>query len=240
MIALVSATLEKGSFKLGPIDRVIKKGERICLMGKNGSGKTSLLDLISGVEKAGSGTLSSDETISYSPQESDDSFFMPSVMDEFSYSMRGAKKKEAREKAISLLSLAGLDASYLEKSPFSLSGGEKRLLSIALSLVNDPTFILLDEVLSSLDYSSMRSFRALLSFLSEKHTGYILVSHSVDILDLFDSILVLSGGKILFDGTPLDAMASGIIDKSFTYRKSEELYRKPFLSYDELLRRADG
>ena len=164
--------------------------------------------------------------------------FSESVLDEFSYSLRCVRRSlSVREEAERLLAAVGLDSSYLSQSPFSLSGGEKRLLSIALALAMSPDIILLDESLSGLDWKGYRAFRALVSSLKNSGIGIIFISHDPSILDLADALIVLKDGKIVFDGNPVTAMEDGLVKKSFAYSKSMELLGIPVLSLKEILRR---
>ena len=118
MISLDCVTLERRHFSFGPVSRTFKEGECVAVMGENGAGKTTLLDLISGLETPSSGTIDSSSRVSYAPQESDDSFFLPTVLDEFSYSLRCVRRGlGVREEAERLLVAVGLDSSYLSQSP---------------------------------------------------------------------------------------------------------------------------
>ena len=227
MISLDCVTLERRNFSFGPVSRTFKEGECVAVMGENGAGKTTLLDLISGLETPSSGTV--------------DSFFLPTVLDEFSYSLRCVRRGlSVREEAERLLAAVGLDSSYLSQSPFSLSGGEKRLLSIALALAMSPDIILLDESLSGLDWKGYRAFRALVSSLKNSGIGIIFISHDPSILDLADALIVLKDGKIVFDGNPVTAMEDGLVKKSFAYSKSMELLGTPVLSLKEIIRRVEN
>lgn len=237
MIELENVSISRGNFTLGPLNRTFKDGEAVILMGGNGSGKTSFLDLISGVLSPEGGSVKCSSKLSYAPQESDNSFFMPTVLDEFSYSLRGERKESIRDHAKEFFSLVSLDESFLCKSPFSLSGGEKRLLSIALAMVVKPSFILLDESIAGLDYRGYKAFRNLLETFKNEGVGFILVSHDESVLDLADSLIILKEGKIIFDGEPLLAMEKGFVRKTFAYEKSMELFASPILSFTQLLSR---
>lgn len=237
MIELKSVIVRRKSFTFGPFSHRFEKGRTIMVMGENGAGKTTLLDVISGMAIPDSGELVSSERISYAPQESDDSFFLPTVLNEFSYSLRGKRKDELKEIAQKLLSSFSLSQEFLFKSPFSLSGGEKRLLSKALALATDPDFLLLDESLSGLDYKGYKALRNLLVILHKEKKGVILITHDPSILDLADEVIIMSNGQKEFSGSPSLAMEKGFVEKSFTYLKSLELFSMPILSMSELIER---
>ena len=240
MIELKDVTIKRPSFTFGPVSQRFDDGRIYMVMGENGAGKTTLLDILSGMIIPDEGVVYKDVRISYAPQESDNAFFLPTVLDEFSYTLREKRKDEVGKRVEHLLSLIGLSSAYLQRSPFSLSGGEKRLLSIALALAVDPDFLLLDESISGLDYKGYKALRALLRALKAEGRGVVFITHELDILDLADIVIVIKGGKIIFCGTPLDAMEKGYVEKSFSYMKSMELIGTPILSLKEIARRVSN
>ena len=240
MIELKDVTIKRPSFTFGPVSQRFDDGRIYMVMGENGAGKTTLLDILSGMIIPDEGVVYKDVRISYAPQESDNAFFLPTVLDEFSYTLREKRKDEEGKRSEQLLSLIGLSSAYLQRSPFSLSGGEKRLLSIALALAVDPDFLLLDESISGLDYKGYKALRALLRALKAEGRGVVFITHELDILDLADIVIVIKGGKIIFCGTPLDAMEKGYVEKSFSYMKSMELIGTPILSLKEIARRVSN
>ena len=240
MIELKDVTIKRPSFTFGPVSQRFDDGRIYMVMGENGAGKTTLLDILSGMIIPDEGVVYKDVRISYAPQESDNAFFLPTVLDEFSYTLREKRKDEVGKRSEQLLSLIGLSSAYLQRSPFSLSGGEKRLLSIALALAVDPDFLLLDESISGLDYKGYKALRALLRALKAEGRGVVFITHELDILDLADVVIVIKGGKIIFCGTPLDAMEKGYVEKSFSYMKSMELIGTPILSLKEITRRVSN
>ncbi len=240
MIELKDVTIKRPSFTFGPVSQRFDDGRIYMVMGENGAGKTTLLDILSGMIIPDEGVVYKDVRISYAPQESDNAFFLPTVLDEFSYTLREKRKDEVGKRSEQLLSLIGLSSAYLQRSPFSLSGGEKRLLSIALALAVDPDFLLFDESISGLDYKGYKALRALLRALKAEGRGVVFITHELDILDLADIVIVIKGGKIIFCGTPLDAMEKGYVEKSFSYMKSMELIGTPILSLNEIARRVSN
>ena len=236
----ITKIYENGFIANRNIDFNLKAGEIHGLLGENGAGKTTLMDILSGMIIPDEGVVYKDVRISYAPQESDNAFFLPTVLDEFSYTLREKRKDEVGKRSEQLLSLIGLSSAYIQRSPFSLSGGEKRLLSIALALAVNPDFLLLDESISGLDYKGYKALRALLRALKAEGRGVVFITHELDILDLADVVIVIKGGKIIFCGTPLDAMEKGYVEKSFSYMKSMELIGTPILSLKEIARRVSN
>ena len=240
MVRLSVVELKRNDFILS-VDKIFDTSSSYALMGENGSGKTTLLDLIAGLITPDRGIIEKDVKIAYSIAESVDTFFLPTVYDEFKYTFGRMKKSLLEEKTAELLSYLSLDESFLYRSPFSLSGGEKRLLSIALTLAQKPEFILFDESLAGLDYKGYLAFKKLLMRLKDEKIGFIIVTHDNSILDLVDDLLILKEGKISFDGKVIRAMEEGRVEKSFCFKESMRLYNKAILSLDDLIaRRLNG
>ena len=195
MISLDCVTLERRNISFGPVSRTFKEGECVAVMGENGAGKTTLLDLISGLETPSSGAVDSSSRVSYAPQESDDSFFLPTVLDEFSYSLRCVRRGlSVREEAERLLVAVGLDSSYLSQSPFSLSGGEKRRLNLATLDAISPKLFIYDEAFDELSASWRKR---LLELMREKEYVLVLGSHYLfEYENFFESTYELCDGSL--------------------------------------------
>ena len=116
----------------------------------------------------------------------------------------GMSEEEAKERAGKVLKLVGLDESYLERSPFELSGGQKRRVAIAGILAMEPDILVLDEPTAGLD---PRGRDEILDQISKLHTErkmtIILVSHSMeDVARYAGRLIVMNHGQKVFDGTP--------------------------------------
>ncbi len=116
----------------------------------------------------------------------------------------GADEKEAREQAKEALSLVGLDESFYERSPFELSGGEKRRVAIAGIISMKPDVLILDEPTVGLDKEGENRLMNLLNTISKENTSIIIATHNMDlVLKYCDRAIVLNYGKIVSDSTPL-------------------------------------
>lgn len=112
--------------------------------------------------------------------------------------------EEARERAIEALGLVGIGEDLFEKSPFDLSGGQKRRVAIAGVLAMHPHVLILDEPAAGLDPEGREEFLSQIRQIHDR-TGMtvILVSHSMeDVARFVDRLLVMNRGKLLMDGTP--------------------------------------
>ena len=116
----------------------------------------------------------------------------------------GLSKEEVEERAKKALTQVGLDESYYKKSPFELSGGQKRRVAIAGILAMHPQVLILDEPTAGLDPKGRDEILDQVALLQkERKITVILVSHSMeDVARYVDRIIVVNDGKILFDDTP--------------------------------------
>ena len=110
----------------------------------------------------------------------------------------GATEEEANETAKEALSMVGLNASYYERSPLDLSGGQKRRVAIAGILAMNPQVLVLDEPTAGLDPQGAKQMMGLFKMLNEKHGKTILVvTHDMEhVLDYCDEVVVVDKGKI--------------------------------------------
>ena len=117
----------------------------------------------------------------------------------------GVEESEAKERTKDALIQVGLDESYLEKSPFDLSGGQKRRVAIAGILVMQPDVLVLDEPTAGLDPQGAKEMMQLFKQLHENGTTIILVTHDMNhVLNYCDHAVVMSEGRILKSGTVND------------------------------------
>lgn len=133
--------------------------------------------------------------------------FEETVIKDVSYGPKnfGMKEEEAKEMAMESLSLVGLDESFYERSPFELSGGEKRRVAIAGILAMQPDILVLDEPTVGLDAKSEETLMNLLVSLYEKGTSIIIATHNMDVvLQYAKRAIVLDNGKVVKDTTPLN------------------------------------
>ena len=191
----------------------VKRGEVFSLLGPNGAGKTTIVEILEGLQDPTSGTatvlgkkLEDGFTdirgrMGILPQEFEP-FDMLKPTEFLSY-FAELFGKSLKDKDISkLLKTVGL---YERRKSFSqnLSGGEKRKLGIALSLVSDPEFLFLDEPTTGLDAQSRRSLWALITSLKEKGKTIFLTTHYLEEAEeLADRVAIMHKGKIIEIGTP--------------------------------------
>ncbi|MGY5139297.1 energy-coupling factor transporter ATPase [Mycoplasmopsis gallinarum] len=113
----------------------------------------------------------------------------------------GVSKEEALKRAEKYLNLVGLDSSYLDKSPFGLSGGQKRRVALAGILAMEPDFIVADEPTAGLDPAGVVEILEIFTNLHKMGKTVIIVTHDLDnVLEVTQRILMFKDGKIVKDG----------------------------------------
>lgn len=215
---------EGDAFEKKALDEIsleIPDGQFIGIIGHTGSGKSTLIQHLNGLLRATSGAIYYDGENIY--QEGYDMRTLRSKVglvfqypehqlfevDAFSDVCFGPKnlglsKEEVEERAKKALTQVGLDESYYKKSPFELSGGQKRRVAIAGILAMHPQVLILDEPTAGLDPKGRDEILDQVALLQkERKITVILVSHSMeDVARYVDRIIVVNDGKILFDDTP--------------------------------------
>ena len=117
----------------------------------------------------------------------------------------GIKDEEAKKLAIEALKSCNNDSSYFSRSPFELSGGEKRRVAIAGILALDPEVLVLDEPTAGLDPQGEKEMMALFEKIYESGKSVIIVTHNMDlVLKYARTVVVMSKGEVVKKGDPLD------------------------------------
>jgi ATPase components of various ABC-type transport systems, contain duplicated ATPase len=199
----------------------IFQGEYIGLIGHTGSGKSTLIQLLNGLEKATAGqVLFRGEDIygeGYNRRElrsnvglvfqyPDHQLFEATVIEDVSYGPgnQGLSKEEIRERAEWALKLVGVAPEQWQSSPLELSGGQKRRVAIAGVLAMKPKVMILDEPTAGLDPAGRDEILGEIDRI-RRETGMtvILVSHRMeDVARFADRLVVISDGHILYADTP--------------------------------------
>ena len=207
---------EKSKPILLDISFAIEKGSFTLITGPNGSGKSLLLKCIKGLLKPTSGTIvldgvdmthSAKKRLSFIGlvfQDAETQIVGQTVERDILFGLENLELPPAvqQERLFTVANLLDLH-KQLSQRPRTLSGGEKRRLSIAGVLVMQPKLLIMDEPFANLDYPSVvQVLKTLLQLKSEGHT-IILVSHEVEkILAYIDNVIILSEGKIAAQGCP--------------------------------------
>jgi biotin transport system ATP-binding protein len=205
-----------GSTGLDKVSLAVSKGEFILLAGRNGSGKTTLLRHLNGLLLPVSGTVQvkgldvskhlvmARRTIGMVFQDPDTQLVGDTVFDEVAFGPEnlGLSRPLIREKVTGALEMLNL-IHLKDRSPASLSGGEKRKVAIAGVIVMDPEVILFDEPFSNLDYPGSLQVLSAIVELNRQGHAIIIAGHDIEpVLCHATRIIIMDQGKIREDGPP--------------------------------------
>ena len=207
--------------------------EFITLIGETGSGKSTLVQHMNALVEPTSGTVSiygikvfknvrkQNKNVKLNPlrervglvfQFPEYQLFEETVLKDIIFGPMNFKvsKEEAEERAKTVIKQVGLDESYLERSPFNLSGGEKKRVSIAGILAMEPDILVLDEPTSGLDPKGRDDLLELFTAINkELNKTVIIITHDMNTVYKYASrVLVMKKGELQFDGKPLDLFTS--------------------------------
>lgn len=214
--------LEDVSFRL-------KTGEFAAVIGHTGSGKSTLMQQLNGLLRPDSGKITVGEVCITDPstkmtevrrkvglvfQYPEYQLFEETVAKDVAFGPKqvGMTGEELDRVVEESIRLTGLDYEEVkERSPFELSGGQKRRVAIAGVLAMKPEILILDEPTAGLDPSAHRDVLELIRRIHRKERMTILlVSHNMgDIAELADRVLVMNRGKLVMNGTPAEVFSRG-------------------------------
>lgn len=204
----------------------IPDGQFVGVIGHTGSGKSTLIQHLNGLLKAGSGAIYVDGQNVYEEgynmknlrskvglvfQYPEYQLFEMDVFTDVCFGPKnlGLSREEVEERAREALAQVGLDESFYKKSPFELSGGQKRRVAIAGILAMSPKVLVLDEPTAGLDPKGRDEILDQVARLHrEKKITVILVSHSMeDVANYVERIIVMNDGQVMFDDIPSNVFA---------------------------------
>lgn len=188
----------------------IVPGEILLVAGRAGSGKSTLMKLLAGLIEPNAGTVLLDSQpptphkIGIVFQDPASQLFADTVEADLMFGPRnlGKSDEECRKLARESLELVGLDPhAFLERSPFSLSGGQARRVAIAGVLAMDPEYLIFDEPTAGLDAQGRAFVKELLTKLKGRNRAVVVVTHDLDeLLPCADNLLLLEGGRLAWNG----------------------------------------
>ena len=209
---------------LSHLSFTIETGSFTALVGRTGCGKSTLVQQINALFHPLSGEVEVDGYLNSSDKKKrtkknkelrkkvglvfqfpEYQLFEESVLKDVVFGPKnfGASKEEALAAAKEALALVGLDESFYERSPFELSGGEKRRVAIAGILACHPEYLIVDEPTAGLDPKGSQEMMDLFEDIHRKGTTIILVTHDMNlVLRYCDRVLVLEDGKLVADDKP--------------------------------------
>lgn len=232
---------ENKSYALENLSLEIKRGQKIAVMGANGSGKSTFFLCCNGIYKPTKGKIYFEGSpIGYSRkellalrervgivfQDPDDQLFSASVYQEISFGIlnMGVGKDIAKQKVEAVIDELGI-TPFRDKPAHALSGGQKKQVSIADILVMEPHLIILDEPTAALDPKHTMIVEKMVDELTRQGITVMMALHDVDYaLKWADEILLFHEGALLKSGKPIEIF------------KDKELLRKTNLEQPDILR----
>ena len=234
---------------LSDVSLEIKKGDLVCIVGKTGSGKSTLVQTFNNLISPTSGYcqvenfyITSDKKLKKELLKKQDKsvieenkhvarlrrkvglvfqfpeyqLFAETIIKDVMFGPKnfGLKEEEAKEVAKKSLIEVGIPESYFEKSPFELSGGEKRRVAIAGIIASDPDILVLDEPTAGLDPNGKIEIMNLIKRFHEKGRTIIIVTHDMNlVLNFAKTVIVLNDGKLIEVTSPEKLFQSPDIEK---------------------------
>lgn len=197
---------------------VVLGERRIAIVGANGSGKSTFARLLNGLVEPDAGRVVVDgrDTVSdgaavrrhvgFVFTNPDAQIVMPTVAEDVGLSLRRSRmdKDQIRQRVAEALAAVGL-TGFDDRPSHLLSGGEKQLLALAGVLVARPDVLVCDEPTTLLDLRNTQRVMAILSGLDQQ---VVMITHDLDVLALFDRVLVFEAGRIVADAGPAEAVAA--------------------------------
>lgn len=186
------------------VDFSMHKGEIVAIIGPSGSGKSSLLRCINGLNTITSGEMNLKGETGMVFQHFN-LFPHMTCIENITYApikVKKVKKEEAYAKARELLKMVGLE-SKADVYPAHISGGQKQRIAIARALAMEPELMLFDEPTSALDPEITGEVLNVMKQLAEKHTTMIVVTHEMGFAkEVADRVIFMDEGVIVEEGTP--------------------------------------
>lgn len=207
---------------LKDVNLIIRRGERIAVMGSNGAGKSTFFLNLNGVLKPDSGEILLGgskigkkelnllrKKVGFVFQDADSQIIAANVRAEISFGPMnlGLERSEVIRRVDAAVSYLGLE-ELQQRAPHYLSGGEKKQVSIADILAMEPELLIFDEPMAALDPMNAQRVEDILGKLHEDGKTLLVATHDVDFAWRFaDRILVFCDGILIGDGTPAEIFA---------------------------------
>jgi len=237
----VSYQYPDGALALNNVSLRIKDGAFVAILGKNGAGKTTFVKCINGLIKPTKGSVIVDhlntrnESVAQMAkrvglvfQNSDNQLFASSVKDELDFSLKNVgipetEREETIDETLRTLNLTG----FKEKSPFLLSGGERKRVAFASLICMDQNIFIADEPTQGQDEIQRKNIELLLQKMQEKRKTVIVITHDVDFITrLATRVLIFDEGRIMIDGSVDDMFKSSRVLDLIHVQPTQELMLK--------------
>lgn len=213
---------------INDVNLTIEKGELVGVIGHTGSGKSTLISHFNGLLKPDAGKVLVDGTDIWKDKETlrntrfkvglcfqypEYQLFEETVFKDIAFGPKNMKLSEAevKERVLRAAEFVGVKTEHLDKSPFDLSGGEKRRVAIAGVMSMEPEVLIFDEPAAGLDPQGRRELIKLIKdYREQTGSAVVVVSHSMeDIASLADKVIVMNNSRIEMQGTVDEVYSQG-------------------------------
>ena len=213
---------------INDVNLTIEKGELVGVIGHTGSGKSTLISHFNGLLKPDAGKVLVDGTDIWRDKETlrntrfkvglcfqypEYQLFEETVFKDIAFGPKNMKLSEAevKERVLRAAEFVGVKPEHLDKSPFDLSGGEKRRVAIAGVMSMEPEVLIFDEPAAGLDPQGRRELIKLIKdYREQTGSAVVIVSHSMeDIASLADKVIVMNNSRIKMQGTVDEVYSRG-------------------------------
>lgn len=243
-------TYEVGDLKQTALKGVsisFRQNEFVSVLGQSGSGKTTMLNIIGGLDRYTDGDLIINGVSTKKYKDADWDFYRNSSIGfvfqsynliphqtvlanvEMALTLAGVSKKERRKRAIEVLEKVGL-GNHIHKKPNQMSGGQMQRVAIARALINNPDILLADEPTGALDSETSVQIMELLKEIA-KDKLVVMVTHNPELAEKYSTRIVrLFDGEIISDSMPYAEEAEDVPKKNDLKRKSKKKVSMSFLT----------
>ena len=254
----VSFTYTGETKVLSELTLSIEQGQFVCVLGANGSGKSTFSKLINALLVPDTGTVTVNGLETSNPdntfairstagavfQNPDDQIFRYNVLDEVMFGPLniGMDEKTAREKSREALAMTGL-AGLEDRNPYDLELYERKMVAIASVLAMDPDVLILDEPTIAQDVRGRRRIAEIVRTLSQRGKLVLAILHDMDfVAECFERVIVMAQGRVVAEGTPrrvfsdAEALQAARLDPPHVTQLCTRLgYEGVFLTVEEFL-----
>ncbi len=245
----------QNSVALKDINFGIGEGEFVAIMGRNASGKTTLLKHTNGLLKPTKGKVRVNGTdtekstvaqlarhVGFSFQNPNDHLFSDTVEDEIAFTLKnlGFGNEERKVRIEKMLDLFHLE-HYRKRYPRSLSGGERQRVALASVIAAKPKVLVLDEPTRGMEYQLKNDLMAFLNDYRAQGNTVILISHDVEtVAEHADRVIMLSEGRVVVDSTTQEVLSNALLFSPQINRLAQFFHRydlpSDILTVDEMLK----
>lgn len=225
-VELRSISFHYPDFGLVDVNLKLDPGERKAVVGRNGSGKTTMFKLMVGLLKPDSGEIvvlgkplcydalwDARKQIGFLFQNPEDQLFAPTVWEDVSFGPRnlGLSKEGVEERVRAALELVGM-LDFGERPVNALSFGQAKRIALAGVIAMRPRVLILDEPFSGLDFQMIKTMVETVERMRREGTCVIYTTHSSFFVENWaDSVIALENGRVVFDGSSASAVTSPIV-----------------------------